>query len=517
MRSLSSLKKTDFSRPQLLMFLVAFALIGFFLVRSFAAGGTPYSLTSSLTDKGTISGQIQWSVAVSPQPYEVDFYIDGVKQATVENLAPYVFNGDSGVLDTTKLSNGSHSFGEVAIYNNNGGPIYSSTYVNNGATIANTHKVTVSNAAADTTAPTVAMTNPLNGSTLNGSLSVSANASDNVGVVGVQFKLDGVSLGAEVLAGPYSTIWNSTTVANGSHTLSATARDAAGNTSTDSITVSVANADTTPPSVPAGLSATATAYNNVSLSWNASTDNVGVTGYYIVRNGVTIAQTGPNSNYSDTTVSATNNYSYQVIAYDAAGNNSGLSSPASVTTPTAPDTTAPTAPTGLSATAVSSSQINLAWGAATDNVGVNGYDVYRNSTKIATVNALSAGDTGLSASTSYSYYVKARDAAGNTSPSSNVASATTQTPVVNISTLQGTIYSSKGGVVGGAQINLNYNGISHYYTSGSDGSYLASNLPSQTTINANYSAKHFYSTNLSLSLPSGQTVTQNVTLISRFR
>jgi hypothetical protein len=87
---------------------------------------------------------------------------------------------------------------------------------------------------------------------------VSANASDNVGVVGVQFKLDGANLGSEVLAPPYNVTWNSTSVANGPHTLTAAARDAAGNQTTATsmsvvsnsvilslLTVNITSADTT--------------------------------------------------------------------------------------------------------------------------------------------------------------------------------------------------------------------------------------------------------------------------------
>ncbi|MCR8631220.1 DUF7594 domain-containing protein [Paenibacillus radicis (ex Xue et al. 2023)] len=90
------------------------------------------------------------------------------------------------------------------------------------------------------------------------------------------------------------------------------------------------------------------------------------------------------------------------------------------------DTTAPTAPTNLGASAASSSQINLSWTASTDNVGVTGYDVYRGGSFLKSVTAASTSDTGLSASTTYSYYVKAKDAAGNQSAASNTASATTQ-------------------------------------------------------------------------------------------
>ncbi|WP_248927858.1 polysaccharide lyase family 7 protein [Paenibacillus hamazuiensis] len=90
------------------------------------------------------------------------------------------------------------------------------------------------------------------------------------------------------------------------------------------------------------------------------------------------------------------------------------------------DTTAPTAPGNLTAAAVSSSQINLSWTASTDNVGVTGYDVYRGGAFLKTVTGTSASDTGLAASTTYSYTVKAKDAAGNASAASNTATATTQ-------------------------------------------------------------------------------------------
>src|SRR5204863_106872 len=85
-------------------------------------------------------------------------------------------------------------------------------------------------------------------------------------------------------------------------------------------------------------------------------------------------------------------------------------------------------PTGLTASAVSSSQINLSWTASSDNVGVSGYRVYRNGTQIATTGATSFANTGLSPSTTYSYTVAAYHAAGNLSTQSSPASATTPAP-----------------------------------------------------------------------------------------
>jgi hypothetical protein len=98
-------------------------------------------------------------------------------------------------------------------------------------------------AVTDTRPPTVAMTAPANGATVSGTTIVSATASDDVAVAGVQFQLDGANLGAEATSAPYSVAWNTITIGDGSHTLTAIARDAAGNQTTSTpITVTVNNA-----------------------------------------------------------------------------------------------------------------------------------------------------------------------------------------------------------------------------------------------------------------------------------
>ena len=183
--------------------------------------------------------------------------------------------------------------------------------------------------------------------------------------------------------------------------------------------------DTTAPSIPSGLSAGATSSSQINLSWTASTDNVGVTGYKIYRNGTYIA-TSAGTSYSNTGLTASTSYTYRVSAIDAAGNESSQSSSATATTLAAADTTAPSIPSGLSASATSSSQINLSWTASTDNVGVTGYKIYRSGTYIATSTGTSYSNTGLTASTSYTYRVSAIDAAGNESSQSSSVSATTQ-------------------------------------------------------------------------------------------
>ena len=98
------------------------------------------------------------------------------------------------------------------------------------------------------------------------------------------------------------------------------------------------------------------------------------------------------------------------------------------------DTTPPSTPTGLTATAISSSQINLSGTASTDNVGVTGYQIYRGGTLLTTVTGTSYSNTGLTPNTAYSYYVRATDASGNVSANSNTASATTLagTPVPTV-------------------------------------------------------------------------------------
>ena len=114
--------------------------------------------------------------------------------------------------------------------------------------------VRLSTPAEDSQPPTVAITSPANASSVSGSITVTATASDNNGVAGVQFQVDHVNVGVEDTTSPYSITWNSASVPNGTHTLSAVARDTVGNTavSTDVVVV-VANApDTSPPSTPPG-------------------------------------------------------------------------------------------------------------------------------------------------------------------------------------------------------------------------------------------------------------------------
>lgn len=150
-----------------------------------------------------------------------------------------------------------------------------------------------------------------------------------------------------------------------------------------------------------------------------------------------------------------------VVSGSGNGNYSGsVTYPTPDSPPPSADTTPPSAPTNLAATATTSSQITLSWGAASDNVGVTAYYVYRNNAFVTTTVTTGYNDTGLTPSTTYSYYVKARDAAGNMSPASNTVTAqtsaaadTTKPSITITSPANGATVSSTTNITGTASDN----------------------------------------------------------------
>jgi len=181
--------------------------------------------------------------------------------------------------------------------------------------------------------------------------------------------------------------------------------------------------DTTPPSIPGNLRSTGKTANSVSLAWDASTDNVGVAGYTVSYGSSNVNATGTSATIGGLT--ANTSYTFTVKARDAAGNVSAASAPLTVTT-NAPsgDTTAPSVPTNLAVTSKTSSSVSLSWSASTDNVGVAGYTVSYGSSNV-NATGTSATISGLTANTSYTFTVKAYDAAGNVSAASAPLTATT--------------------------------------------------------------------------------------------
>jgi len=123
-------------------------------------------------------------------------------------------------------------------------------------------------APGDTTPPSLSITAPAAAATLSGDVAVTVDATDNVGVSGVQLKLDGGNLSAEDTSAPYAITWDTTQAANGAHTLTAVARDGAGNTTTSvGVDVTVANSAVTAPGRVSDLSAAARDSSTVTLSF----------------------------------------------------------------------------------------------------------------------------------------------------------------------------------------------------------------------------------------------------------
>ncbi|GGC89632.1 metalloprotease Fpp1 [Flavobacterium lutivivi] len=194
--------------------------------------------------------------------------------------------------------------------------------------------------------------------------------------------------------------------------------------------------DTTAPTAPT-LSASGTTQTTTSLLWSGATDNVAVTAYDVYKDGVLLGTTSTTS-YAVTGLTASTTYSFTVKAKDAAGNVSVASNAVSVTTSAiVVDTTAPTAPT-LTASGTTSTSTSLSWSGATDNIGVTGYDVYKDGVLLGSTSSTNYAVTGLTASTTYSFTVKAKDAAGNVSVASNAVSVTTTANTITYCTASAT-------------------------------------------------------------------------------
>jgi chitodextrinase len=178
------------------------------------------------------------------------------------------------------------------------------------------------------------------------------------------------------------------------------------------------------------------------------------------------------------------------------------------------DTMPPTAPTALTAVSVSSSQANLSWNASSDAVGVTGYDIFRNGVFLRTVTGLTASDAGLAASTTYSYFVEARDAAGNASSPSSTVFVTTQAPDVTTAAITGAVSSSTGVAVASAKIDVGSGKAKKTYYANSNGQYTISGM-AVGTYTLTFSARGYVAEAISVTFSSGQTLTRQVTLQAR--
>jgi len=273
----------------------------------------------------------------------------------------------------------------------------------------------------DAVAPSTSITAPADGATVSaGAVTVTAAAADNVAVTSLDLQVDGVTVGADAAA-PYSFSWVATA---GAHTLRTVAHDAAGNTGTSAeVHVTATAPDVTAPTAAITSPADgASAYGPTTVTATAS-DDTGVTSVDLTVDG-TVVDSDATAPYSFSwSATAVGSHTLRAVAHDGAG-NTGTSAPVTVTVP--PDTTAPGAPGTPSASGITASSVTLSWTAATDDRAVAGYQVLRDGVTVGTPAGLSFTDTGLTPGTTYSYTVRALDAAGNVGPDSGAAPVTTQ-------------------------------------------------------------------------------------------
>ncbi|MDA8414518.1 MAG: Ig-like domain-containing protein, partial [Desulfobacteraceae bacterium] len=281
---------------------------------------SPTVAITSPTNNATVSGTVSVTASGSDNVgvTKVEFYVNGVLKTT-DTSTPYVYSWN-----TSALASGTYTLTAKAY--------------DAAGNIGQSGSVSVS-VVNDTTAPVVSVTSPVNNATVSGTVAITASASDNVGVSKVEFYENGALLFAGNVA-PYTYNWNTASVANGSHTLTAKAYDNAGNFSqSSSVAVTVNNIvpDTTAPVVSTfSMPATATTLS-ASVSSLTATDAVGVTGYLI-----TESSTAPAASTNGWTASAPATFTFSAAgsktayawAKDAAGNvSSSRSANVSITLP----------------------------------------------------------------------------------------------------------------------------------------------------------------------------------------
>jgi hypothetical protein len=354
---------------------------------------------------GNVSGTINVSANAADNTgvAGVQFLLDGVNLGAEDITAPY-----SVSWTTTTATNGNHTLTAKA---------------RDAAGNSTTSSAIVVNVSNDSQAPTVNITSPAAG-TVSGTLNIDANASDNIGVAGVQFLLDGANFGAEDIAAPYSVPWNTTTATNGNHTLTARARDAAGNSTTSAIvSVSVNNIDAVSPTVNITAPAAGNVLGTINVNANAA-DNIGVSGVQFLLDGVNLGAEDLAAPYSISwnTLNASNGaHNLTARARDAAGNSTtSVVVGVNVNNDIAPPSVSVTAP----ATSPVSGTISVA-ATANDNVAVVGVQFLLNGVSLGAEDLTApysvSWNTTSVANGTYDITARARDAAGNSSTSAATA------------------------------------------------------------------------------------------------
>jgi len=404
----------------------------YFAVTAYNASGTASSYSNVVTvseavpptvsitspaANATISGTVSVTASATDNVgvTKVEYYLNGALKTT-DTSTPYVYS-----LSAASLASGTYTLMAKA-YDAAGNVGQSSTV-----------SVTVVN---DTTAPTVSLTSPANNATVSGTTTITASASDNVGVSKVEFYRSGVLLSASNVA-PFSYGWNTTTVANGSYTLTVKAYDNTGNvTQSTNVLVTVKNSvtDTAPPTISSFLMPTTSTTLRVPITAFTGSDNVGVTAYCVTStNSMANCDwlASPNTSFAFGSTGTKAAYAW---VKDAAGNVSASKS-ATVNIGLA-DATAPTVSVTVPANNVTVSGTVSVTASASDKVGVSKVEFYVNNVLASTDTATPftySWNTTTAANGVYTLTAKAYDAAGNVGQSAAV-SVTVKNSVPNSTT-----------------------------------------------------------------------------------
>jgi hypothetical protein len=394
----------------------------------YSASGVPQAqftsslmTTTSLAGGGSLPSNTWTHVALTYDGTSARFYVNGTLTATRAATVPFsannplyiggnVFHGDyfAGSID------------EVRIYSR----VLTAAEIQGDMTVA---------INADTIPPTVTLTAPGSGNTVSGTtVALSANANDNNGVAGVQFKVDGVNVGAEDTLPPYSAVWDSTLVSNGPHTVSATARDTSGNTTTASAPVTVSN-----PLAISNIAVSNITATSATIGWqtNGVADSQVRFGLVVPYSSATTLDSNLVLIHSQTLSGLTpaSLYHYQVLSNGAAG--SAASSDGTFTTANASDTTAPTVSITAPSAGATVSGTNVAVSAnAADNVAVAGVQFKLDGVNLGAEDTTApygvTWDTTAASNGTHTLSAVARDAANNTATASiSVTVSNAQVPL----------------------------------------------------------------------------------------
>src|SRR5215472_6372161 len=356
---------------------------------------------ATLSGIANITATASDSVAVTG----VQFKVDGANVGPNLSTPPYIY-----ALNTNSIANGSHSL--TAVATDEAGNTASSPAI----------PFLVSNTVAS---PVVSISVPANGSTVSGTVTVTASATSSIGVASVQLQLDGANVGSAVTAAPYSYAWDTTKSGNGSHTLKAVAKDTAGNSTTRGVdTVTVSNT-VAPPVVSISAPANGSTVSGTVTVTASATSSIGVASVQLQLDGANVGSAVTVAPYSyawDTTKSGNGSHTLKAVAKDTAGNSttSGVDT-VTVSNTVAPPVVSITAPANgsavsgvisVSGTASSSLSVSLV------QVAVDGGGF---SNALGTTNwSFNLDTASLSSNASHSLIAKATDSAGNSTLSNSV-------------------------------------------------------------------------------------------------